>query len=273
MPPHWSNGRQACLPPPVLSGSQPDCQVKSPGALLTPAPIWAIVEAYRQTRLTQAGSGRAPLLCTAPGERWDAEELGKRLAEVLQEVAGRRVSMHSLRRGFATFTLLRWAVARGRARWPAASGTWSALAGSPESLVGVLESLRTDATLVLYRLARLLGHARPGVTAAHYLAADVLAEAWVTEDEALMLRPEIAAELLQCSRQALYKRLRPAGEGGFDAEAVLRAQMDRLERRRGGARRWGQEREAAAAFPQQQTTHSPSSPARAREGEADAPKP
>lgn len=203
-----------------------------PGALLTPAMIWQGVEAYGRRRLTHAGWRRAPLLCTAQGNRLDAEDLGTRLAEVLQAVTRRQVSMHGLRRGCATLTLLRWAVALGRAQWPADQGTWSALAVSRESLDGVLEALGTDATLVLHRLARLLGHAGPSVTVAHYIAADVLHEAWTAEDEAPKLRPEIAADLLQCSRQALYKRLQPAERGSFDAQAVLETQVERIERYR-----------------------------------------
>lgn len=206
----------------------------SPCALLTPAMIWQNVEAYHRQRLTRVGRGRAPLLCTAQGNRWDAEDLGKRLAEVLQAVTGHRVSMHGLRRGCATFTLLRWAIALGRAHWPTQPGTWSALAVAQENLRGVREALGTDATLVLHRLARLLGHASPGVTVAHYLAADVLQDAWIVADDPLKLKPDIAADLLQCSRQALYKRLSPTERGAFDGHAVLRIQIERLGGTRSG---------------------------------------
>lgn len=252
----------------IRRGKSPKARRLSPSALLTPAIIREVVEAYGQSRRAHSGSRRAPLLCTAQGKRWDPDELGKRLAEVLQSATGRRVSMHSLRRGCATFTLLRWAVALGRARWPAQPGTWNERAISHECLRGVLEALGTDATLVLHRLARLLGHAGPGVTVAHYVAADVLQEAWIAEDEVLELRPAIAADLLQCSRQALYKRLHPKARRGFDAKAVLRAQLDRLEGRRGGACRAAQERETAPLFPEQQTAECSSNPKRPRADDA-----
>jgi integrase len=202
-----------------------------PGAFLTPAPLWAIVDDYRRARLAGTGPGRAPLLVTPGGLAWDPGDLGRRVAALLRAVTGRAVSMHSLRHGFATATLLRWAVAQGRAGWPDA---WGPAAVAPESLAGVRLALGEDDALVLHRLSRLSGHAAPGVTVAHYLAMDVVREAWLPDSAPLRLRASVAADLLQCSAPAMYQQVRPLEHGWLDARDVLRAQLTRLRRRHGG---------------------------------------
>jgi integrase len=199
-----------------------------PGALLTPAPLWTLVDDYRRARLAGTGPGRAPLLVTPRGQAWDPDDLGRRVATLLRAVTGRAVSMHSLRHGFATATLLRWGVARGRACWPDA---WGHAAVAPPSLAGVRLALGEDDALVLHRLSRLCGHAAPGVTVAHYVAMDVVQDAWIPESAPLRLRSSVAADLLQCSAPAMYQRVRPIAHGWVDAQDVLRAQLIRLRRR------------------------------------------
>lgn len=203
-----------------------------PGALFTPAPTWVLVDDYQQARLAETGTGRAPLLVTPRGQAWDPDDLGRRIAQLLQAVTGRAVSMHSLRHGFATVTVIRWGVAQGRARWPEA---WGQSAVAPASLAGVLQALGEDDALVLHRLSRLSGHAAPGVTVAHYIAMDVLRDAWMVDPTPLRLRSSVAADLLQCSAPAMYERVRPIERGWVDAWDVLRAQLGRLRRRQGGA--------------------------------------
>jgi integrase len=202
-----------------------------PGALLTPAPLWAQVDDYRRGRLADTGPGRAPLLVTPRGQAWTPDDLGRRVATLLRAVTGRAVSMHSLRHGFASVTLLRWGVAQGRASWPDA---WGHAAVAPPSLAGVRLALGEDDTLVLHRLSRICGHAAPGVTVAHYLVMDVVREAWRADSAPVRLRSAVAADLLQCSAPAMYQHLRPVAHGWVDAEDVLRAQLARRRRRHGG---------------------------------------
>lgn len=208
-----------------------------PGALLMPAAIWAMIMAYAEDRRQTAGTGEAPLLITVTGEVWSAKALGKHISAVLQQATGRNVSLHALRRGCATYTLIAWGVARGLARWPKMAGDWGEAAVAPARLTGLLEALGADESLVLPRLSQLLGHAESGVTISHYVAMDLVQQTWVVEPEALVLPASVATDLLQVSRVALYKRLRPIERGGFNAEQVLRVQVERIKgsRRRRGA--------------------------------------
>src|SRR5262249_55500029 len=157
--------------------------------------LWARVDAYRRGRRAGTSPGRAPLLLTPWGQAWNPDDLGRRVASVLWAVTGRAVSMHSLRHGFATVSLLRWGVAQGRACWPDA---WGHAAVASPSLAGVRLALGEDDALVLHRLSRLCGHAAPGVTVAHYLAMDVVRDAWMPESAPVRLRSAVAADLLQC---------------------------------------------------------------------------
>jgi hypothetical protein len=168
---------------------------------------------------------------TPRGQAWNPDDLGRQVATRLRAVTGRAVSMHSLRHGFATITLLRWGVAQGRACWPDA---WGPTAVDPPSLAGVRLALGDDDALVLHRLSRICGHAAPGVTLAHYLAMDVVRDAWLAEWALVRLRSSVAADLLQCSAPAMYQHLRPVERGWVDAQTVLRAQLARLRRRHGG---------------------------------------
>jgi hypothetical protein len=182
--------------------------------------------------LASTGPGRAPLLVTPRGQAWTPDDLGRRVAALLRGVTGRVVSMHSLRHGFATATLLRWGVAEGRASWPDA---WGHAAVAPPSLAGVQLALGDDDALVLHRLSRICGHAAPGVTVAHYLAMDVVQDAWLAESAPVRLRSSVAADLLQCSAPAMYQHLRPVEHGWVGAEDVLRAQLTRLRHRHCGS--------------------------------------
>lgn len=199
-----------------------------PGALFTPPMIWRIVEAYKTERFLQAGTEHAPLLVKANGEPWDPDDLGDRISTVLYEVTKRRITLHSLRRGFATWTLLRWAVAKGLARSPAIKGQWAEAATAPSCGAGVLEALGGDDVLALPTLSRIMGHASPGVTVAHYCAVDVLQQAWFTMYQPVALRSGVAADLLQVSRPALHARLESTVRGWVDVGDVLLAQVDRL---------------------------------------------
>jgi DNA-binding helix-hairpin-helix protein with protein kinase domain len=66
---------------------------------------------------------------------------------------------------------------------------------------------------------------------AHYVAMDVVQDAWIPESAPLRLRSSVAADLLQCSAPAMYQRVRPIAHGWVDAQDVLRAQLIRLRRR------------------------------------------
>lgn len=201
-----------------------------PGALLIPREIWALVEAYIEDRRRTAGTGQASLLITAAGAAWTAKAMGKRISAALRRATKRTVSLHALRRGFATYTLIAWGVARGFARWPTVRSGWQEAAIAPARMAGLLEALGTDESLVIPRLSRLLGHAGSEVTLMDYVAVDVVQQAWAVELESSALPASVAADLLQISRIALYKRLQPIARGSFDAQAVLEAQLSRIKR-------------------------------------------
>jgi integrase len=126
------------------------------------APKWAfdLLERYATER-----SSRLPAsawLLDRKGNPWDPDVLAARVTRVLRRVAGRSVSFHALRRSCATWWFIRWFEAMGYGVVPAALDP----EGPPKA--GVLEVLGEDPVIVLWSLARLLGHSSPVVTLGRY---------------------------------------------------------------------------------------------------------
>jgi integrase len=142
------------------------------------APRWAmdILRAYDAHRATRPTAGGTWLL-TAAGTAWSADPLGERVSRMLTKL-GTSATFHSLRRACATWWLVRWISLDRNWVLPTAMDA----DGPPAA--GVVAILGRDANLVLWSLARLLGHVEPAVTIERYVLALHWIETQVLSDAA-----------------------------------------------------------------------------------------